>query len=259
MADSSLTDCFADCTALVTGASSGIGYETALALGKAGARVGLNYRSNRTGAEKGVEQIRNAGGEAIAIQADVSQAEEVDRMFQQLAGAFGDRIELLVNNAGQWMDRCPLVDCTDAQIDQMWQVNARSVLLCCRAAARKMIAQREGSIVNVSSVVGHSGGGGGTLPYAAAKAAVNTLTRGLARELGPHGIRVNGIAPGVVDTPMMTGRVGPELRAKVEAMTPLGRLGEPREIASAILSLLSPASSFISGTILDVDGGYLTR
>jgi len=125
MVDSSVTDCFADRTALITGASSGIGYATAIALGKSGARVGLNYCSNRGAAEKGVDEIRSAGGEAVAIQADVSQSAEVQRMFQQLAGAFGDRIDMLVNNAGQWMDRCQLVDCTDEQIDRMWQVNAR--------------------------------------------------------------------------------------------------------------------------------------
>ena len=259
MSSESQETCFVDQVALVTGASSGIGREVALALGKAGARVGVNYCRNQGGAEKTVNEISATGGQAVAIQADVSIAADVENMFAELARAFGNRIDMLVNNAGQWMDRCQLVDCTDELIDQMWNVNARSAMLCCRTAAQIMITQGEGTIVNVSSVVGHSGGGGGTLPYAAAKAAVNTLTRGLARELGPHGIRVVGIAPGVVDTPMTAERVGPDLRAKVEALTPLGRVGGAREIASVVLSVLSPACSFVSGTILDVDGGYLAR
>jgi len=259
MSGSSHDEWFAGRVALITGASSGMGYETALALGRAGARVGVNFCRNRAAADQAVDQIRSTGGEAIAIQADVSQSADVERAFQELAAAFGERIDFLVNSAGQWMDRSPLVECSDEQIDRMWEVNARSVFFCCRAAGRKMIDQGEGVIVNVSSVVGHSGGGGGTLPYAASKAAVNTLTRGLARELGPHGIRVVGIAPGLIDTPMIAGRVSDEALEKVIAATPLRRLGEPSEVAAVILSLLSPAASFVSGTIVEVDGGMLTR
>ena len=246
-------------TALVTGASSGIGYGIATALGLAGTHVGVNYCKNREGAESAVAEITAGGGQAVAIQADVSCAEDVERMFGELEAACGQRLDMLVNNSGQWMQRQPIVECSDEIFDQMWKVNARSVFLCCRAAARKMIAQKEGVIVNMGSVVGHSGGGGGTVPYAAAKAAVNTLTRGLARELGPHGIRVNAICPGVVNTPMTAGRIKPAAREAVINMTPLRRFGEAHEIARGVLSLLSPACSFVSGTILDIDGGYITR
>ena len=245
-------------TALVTGASSGIGYQIATALGLAGTHVGVNYCKNRAGAEAAVAEITAGGGQAIAIQADVSSTQEVERMFGELEASFGERIDMLVNNSGQWMPRQPIVECSDETFDQMWAVNGRSVFLCCRTAARKMIAQKEGIIVNMGSVVGHSGGGGGTVPYAAAKAAVNTLTRGLARELGPHGIRVNGVCPGVIETPMTSG-IQPEAREAVVNMTPLRRIGEAHEIARGVLALLSPACSFVSGTIVDMDGGYLTR
>ena len=162
-------------TALVTGASSGIGYQIATALGLAGTHVGVNYCKNREGAAAAVAEITAGGGQAIAIQADVSSTQEVERMFGELEASFGERLDMLVNNSGQWMPRQPIVECSDETFDQMWAVNGRSVFLCCRTAARKMIAQKEGIIVNMGSVVGHSGGGGGTVPYAAAKAAVNTL------------------------------------------------------------------------------------
>ena len=252
------SDWYAGRIALVTGASSGMGFEIAVALGKAGAKVGVNYRKNQSGAESAVRRIVTEGGIAKAIQADVSQADKVERMFGELAMAFGDRIDMLVNNAGEWMDPLPIVDCDDQMWDRMWAVNARSVFLCCRAAAKKMLQRGEGSIVNLGSVAGHSGGGGGTVPYAAAKAAVHTLTRGLARELGPKGIRVNCVAPGMIDTPMLEGRITPHHEALV-GMIPLGRFGQSKEVVPIVLTLLSPAASYITGEVIQVDGGMLTR
>jgi len=250
---------FRDRTALVTGASSGIGAEIAFALGEVGARVAINYRKNREGAETVKQRIEAAGGQAVTIQADVSQADEVQRLFAEMASALGERIDLLVNNAGDWMDKRPVVDCDDALWDQLFAVNARSVFFCCRDAARKMIDQAEGAIVNVGSLAGHAGGGGGTVPYAAAKGAVHTFTRGLARELGPLGIRVNAVAPGMIETPMIDGRVTPKAMDALTASTPLRRFGGPAEIASVVLHLLSPASSYMTGEIVDVNGGLLMR
>lgn len=250
---------FVDKVALVTGAGSGMGFATAVALGEASARVGVHYRGNRAGAESTRQRIERAGGHAITLQADLSRADEVRRLFEELDAAFGGRIDMLVNNAGDWMDKIPIVDCLEEQWDCMFDANAKSVFLCSQQAARRMIRAGGGAIVNLGSVAGHTGGGGGTVPYAAAKAAVHTFTRGLARELGPHGIRVNAIAPGMVDTPMLDGRVTDEARAKLGAATLLGRFGRPEEIARVVLMLLSSAASYMTGEIVEVNGGLLTR
>ncbi|MCC7085076.1 MAG: 3-oxoacyl-ACP reductase FabG [Pirellulales bacterium] len=255
-----MSDAFKHSVALVTGASSGIGRAIALALGAKGARVGVNCHNNRSAAAEVTNQIEKAGGQATVLQADVSVASEVDRMFAELATAFGNRLEMLVNCAGDWMDKTPIIECPEAHWDRMFAVNAKSVFLCCQQAARRMMPNQRGAIVNIGSVAGHTGGGGGTVPYAAAKAAVHTLTRGLAKELGPHGIRVNAVAPGMIETPMLTGRVPDDARARLQATTPLGRFGLPEEIAPLVLLLLDPsAASYITGQVIEIDGGLLMR
>ena len=245
--------------ALATGASSGMGSQIALALGKAGAKVGVHYRGNREGAESICNQITGAGGQASVVQADLRQNDQVERMFDSLADAFSSRIDMLVNNAGDWMDKMPIVECSEAQWDKMFNVNTKSVFLCCRRAARQMIEQGEGTIVNIGSVAGLTGGGGGTVPYSAAKSALHGFTFGLARELAPHGIRVNCVAPGLFDTPMIEGRVDEKVAAAVKRATPLGRIASPEEIVSTVLMLLSPGASFITGQIFSVNGGFHMR
>jgi 3-oxoacyl-[acyl-carrier protein] reductase len=247
--------------ALVTGASSGMGLETAVALGEAGAKVGIHYRGNRDGAASALARIESSGsgGEGVLIQADVGKREDIERMFAELETAFGPRIDMLVNNAGDWMDKEPIAECRESQWDHVFNVNVKSVFLCSQLAAKKMIEQGEGGIVNLGSVAGHTGGGGGTVPYAAAKAAVHTFTRGLSKELAPHGIRVNCVAPGMIYTPMIAPRVSDEAAVSLKQMTPLGRFGEPKEIAGSIMYLLSPAASYVTGEIHEVNGGLLMR
>ncbi|HCN10627.1 MAG TPA: oxidoreductase [Lentisphaeria bacterium] len=252
-------DWFKGRTAIVTGASSGMGSAIALALGRAGANVGINYNRNQAAAEAIKEEIDSAGGSGLVLQANVGDPEHVERMFTTVDETFGGKLDMIVCNAGEWMEKNPVVECPLSEWDQMIRVNATSVFLCCQQAARRMIPQGEGAIVTVGSVAGHTGGGGGTVPYAAAKSAVHTFTRGLARELAPHGIRVNGFAPGVVDTPMQEGRATPEVAALLNKLTPVGRMGQADEVVDLALLLLSPGSSFMAGEIVEINGGLLMR
>ncbi len=250
---------FAGKVALVTGSGSGLGFAIARALGEAGAKVAAHYRSNRSGVERLQQHLEAAGGQCSMLQADLGKSQDVEQMFRELDAAFGGRIDMLVNNAGEWMDKSPITQCTESQWDRMLSINAKSVFLCCQQAARRMTVQGEGSIVNIGSIAGHTGGGGGTVPYAAAKAAVHTFTRGLAKELAPHGIRVNAVSPGMFDTAMIEGRVSDEVGKALQAMTPLGRYGQPPEIAPVVMMLLGAGASYMTGEIIEVNGGLLMR
>ena len=245
--------------ALVTGSGSGLGFAIARALGEAGAKVAAHYRSNRSGVEQLQQHLEAAGGQCAMLQADLGKSQDVERMFRELDAAFGGRIDMLVNNAGEWMDKSPIAQCTESQWDRMLTINAKSVFLCCQQAARRMMVQGEGAIVNIGSVAGHTGGGGGTVPYAAAKAAVHTFTRGLAKELAPHGIRVNAVSPGLFDTAMIEGRVSDEAGKAFKGMTPLGRYGQPPEIAPVVMMLLGSGASYMTGEIVEGNGGLLMR
>lgn len=242
--------------ALITGASSGIGRATAEVMAREGARVGVNYLKNQRGAEEAVEVIRKAGGEALAIRADVTRRDEVHTLVGTVRKQWG-RIDILVNNAGDMIGRRTLANMTEEYWDQVMDLNLKSVFLCTQAVWEEMAARKSGHIINVSSIAGRNGGGVGVAAYATAKGGLITYTKGLAKELAPHGIRVNGVAPGVIATPFHERHTTSELMAKLVANIPDGRAGTSEEIADVILFLVSPAARYIQGETVEVNGGML--
>jgi 3-oxoacyl-[acyl-carrier protein] reductase len=240
--------------ALITGASSGIGRATAVAMAQQGARVGVNYHKNRAGAEEAVAEIHKPGGEALAIHADVTSGADVRAMVEAVTKRWG-RVDILVNNAGDLLRRSTLADMTEEYWDQIMALNLKSVFLCVKAVWEAMAARKSGCIINVSSIAGRNGGGPGAAAYAAAKGGLLTYTKSLAKELAPYSVRVNGIAPGVIATPYHERYSPPELFAKYIQGIPLGRAGTSEEIAEVIVFLASPAARYITGETVEVNGG----
>ena len=237
-------------TALVTGASGDIGRAAALALGAAGWRVAVHYNTNHQAAQEISEAITAGGSRAIAVQADVTDMAAVERMCQDVRICLGG-IDVLVNNAGV-ADIVPFADITPDRWRRMMSADLDGVYNCCRAALPYMHAGS--SIINVSSVWGLYGASC-EVHYSAAKAGVIGLTTALAKELGPSGIRVNCVAPGVIDTEMNRA-IDPEALHELEQYTPLGRMGRPEEVAAVIAFLASDAASFITGATVPVTGGF---
>jgi 3-oxoacyl-[acyl-carrier protein] reductase len=244
--------------ALVTGASSGIGAATAATLAELGARVAIGYNRNAPGAEATRERILAAGRTAIAIRADVRRADEVKRLVGQAASELGP-IDILVNNAGSLVARRGIRDLSEEHLDEIFALNLKSAVLASQAVAPSMIDRRRGAIVNVVSIAGHTGGGPGAGVYASAKAALTAYTKSLARELAPHGVRVNAVSPGVIDTPFHEVFSTPEMMKTFVGMIPLGRVGTSQECANVIAFLASDASSYIVGETIEVNGGQLMR
>jgi NAD(P)-dependent dehydrogenase (short-subunit alcohol dehydrogenase family) len=242
-------------TALVSGASSGIGAATALALAELGASVALGYHNNRKGAQEVAAQIA-AGGKAVAIQADMRYAAEVASLVSHAAEALGP-IDILVNNAGSLVARMSLAKLTEPGWDEVMDLNLKSAALCAQAVAPSMIERKSGAIVNVASIAGRNGGGPGAGAYAAAKAGLIAYTKSLAKELAPHGVRVNAISPGVIDTPFHEVFSTPEMIANFVKTIPLGRTGASMECAKVIAFLVSDAASYIVGETIEVNGGQL--
>jgi len=241
--------------AVVTGASRGIGRAIALELAQRGASVVVNYHSSVDEAHQVVEAIEGQGGRAVAVQADVGDLDQATRLIEAAIDTF-DGIDILVNNAGTTRDQL-LMLMSEEDWDVVLRTNLKGVFNCCKVAARKMMRQRSGRIVNVSSVSGIAGQGGQT-NYAASKAGVIGFTKSLAKELGPRGITVNAVAPGFCLT-RLTEDLSEKLKQQAVDATPLGRMGEPEEIAHAVAFLASDLASFITGEVLTVDGGLVMQ
>ena len=240
-------------SALVTGAATGIGRAIAITLAAAGARVAVNHLDKPGEAEEVVQQISQAGGEAFAVQADVTRESQVQSMIEQIERKFA-ALDILINNAGIILEK-PFLQTSESDWDRVLNADLKSVFLCCRAALGGMHKRQTGTIINIASELGYLGRAG-FAPYCTAKAGVIGLTRSLAREFAPA-IRVNAIAPGPVNTAMLSlEQMSPAVREQ-EAAIPAGRIGEPHEIASTALFLASDLASFYYGQVLGPNGGAL--
>jgi len=241
--------------ALVTGASSGIGAAVALAFASWGMPVAVHYRSRRAEAEALVARIREGGGDAEAFAAEAKDSASLARLAVDAHARFG-RIDVLVNNAGGFVRRVALAEADDAIIDEVFQQNARSMMALSRNVIPFMRAGGGGSIINVTSQAARSGGSFGAGIYSATKGFVSTYTRALAKELVGDRIRVNGVSPGVIDTPIHEGHTSPALLKELTAGIPMRRLGSAEECCGAFLFLASESlSSYVTGQIIEVNGG----
>ncbi|GAA3087994.1 SDR family oxidoreductase [Pseudonocardia yunnanensis] len=249
---------FSDQVVLVTGASSGIGAAVAEGFARHGARVAVHYHRNREGAEKVVAAIQAAGGTAVEVSGDLAPPDGAAAVVDDVVARLG-RLDVLVNNAGDLLRRSPVAETSDVDYARVMDVNMTSVFAASRQVVPVMRRQGSGSIVNVTSVAARTGGAGGSVVYATAKAAVSTFTRGLAKELAPEGIRVNAIAPGIITTPFHERHTSDAQMKGMLSGVPMGRAGRPDECAGAVLFLASPAmSGYITGQVIEINGGQLT-
>lgn len=242
-------------TAVVTGASRGIGKAIALALGREGVAVVVNYLQSEMEAQQVVQDVKALGSEAIAVQADVASPLEVEDLLQQSLNKFG-RVHLLVNNAGVILRPSGWKNLTEQDWQRMVDINLKGVFNCIRTFASHMLQEKEGKIVNIASAYGIIGSAP-VIAYSAAKGGVISITKSFAKELAPY-ITVNAVAPGTIDT-SMTRSSGQDFVNSVIAATPLKRLGKPEEVANAVTFLLSSKADFITGHVLVIDGGYMLK
>jgi len=240
--------------AIVTGASKGIGAAIAKSLAAQGASIVVNYSSSKADGEKVVREIKKQGGKAIALQANLSKATDIDQLFSKSKKAFG-RVDILVNNAGIY-EFTPLEKVTEESFHKQFNLNVLGLLLASQAAAKQFDGEG-GSIINISSVVSTLAVPNGAV-YSGTKGAVDAITRSLAAELGPRKIRVNAIRPGMVNTEgyRSAGIAESDLRKQVEAQTPLGRIGQPQDISGAVVFLASDEASWVTGETFLISGGY---
>jgi len=243
--------------AMVTGSSRGIGKGIALAMAQAGAQVVVNYRTNREKAEETAREIEEIGAQALVVGADVSQREDVERLFSQTMDTFG-RLDILVNNAAFYPPEVPLLEVRQADWDRAIAVNLKGPFLCAQVAGREMVRQRAGVIINISSL-GSTVAMHDMAAYCATKGGLESLTRVLALELAPYCIRVNAIAPGHIDTEENLAWIAaePGREQRFRARIALGRLGRIEEVASIAVFLASDAATYITGQVIYVEGGLV--
>ena len=242
-------------TALVTGGAKGIGEAISLALAANGAALALNYCSSGARAREMAAAIKADGGRAVCVQADVAEPDEVKRMVREAEAALGESIDILVNNAGTQVELSTI----DSVTPELWQkvlaVNLTGAMVCSQCVAAGMREKGWGRIINISSISARSGGGPGGIPYATAKGGLNTFTKGLAKELGPAGITVNAIAPGIILTEMHEKFSTKESLDNLKGIVSLKRFGEPEDVSGAVLFLASDSASYVTGEIVAVNGG----
>jgi NAD(P)-dependent dehydrogenase (short-subunit alcohol dehydrogenase family) len=244
-------------TAIVTGASRGIGAATAKLAAAHGFAVAVNFVHDRSAADAVVDQIIAAGGRASAVHGDVGVEADVRRLFDSAEQTLGP-IRALVNNAGVADGLGRVESVSAAQLEHVFRVNCIGAILCAREAVRRMSTRHGGaggSVVNISSIAARLGGAGEWVHYAASKGAIETFTRGLAREVATEGIRVNAVAPGLIATGLHAAAGVPDRPQRLASTIPMQRAGSPEEVAEAVLWLLSPAASYVTGTIVEVGGG----
>jgi NAD(P)-dependent dehydrogenase (short-subunit alcohol dehydrogenase family) len=242
---------------LITGVSRGIGAATAIMAANRGYRVAGNYSKDAEGAKRIEQQVLAAGADCVILLADVSKENEVVRLFESVESRLGP-IKALVNNAGITGDFSRVENVSSEMLSRVFAVNVIGAALCAREAVKRMSTRNGGtggSIVNISSRAAHTGGSGEWVHYAASKGAIDTFTIGLAREVATEGIRVNAVAPGLIDTEIHAANGAPDRLARLAPTVPMQRGGTAEEVAEAVLWLLSPAASYTTGAILEVGGG----
>jgi 3-oxoacyl-[acyl-carrier protein] reductase len=247
-------------TALVTGGNKGIGRAIAVMLASAGAKVALSYLTNRAEAEDTVSEIRRAGGEAAAFQADITDLSQVESLVVSAERQWGQSVQILINNAGHLIQRCPNAEMSEELYNQVMDVNFKGTVFVSKQIVKGMRASGGGAIVNLTSLAAHNGGGPGATIYAAGKAAVLAYTKGLAKELAADRIRVNAVSPGFIGHTAFHATFTPEAaRQATIAGIPLGREGTPEDVAGCVLYLVSELASYVTGETIEVNGGMYMR